>query len=183
VGETTAVLNGTVDPSGFQTTAWFEYGIDTGYGGRLPAPPSLGYDAGTTGITDAMGQITGLSVDTDYHFRLVAENSAGTRYGGALAFRTGSVGSSCASHLRVKKDPGQEYSTITAAVGDVQEDEAILIGPGGVDEILAVDTGAAFYIEGGWNCDFGRRTGTSSSIRGSVTITRGTVAVEGVIIE
>jgi sugar lactone lactonase YvrE len=71
-----ATLNGLVNPSGQATTYRFEYGTTTNYGTSAPIP---GGSAGSG--TEAVAEqttITGLSLATTYHYRLVAESSAGT---------------------------------------------------------------------------------------------------------
>jgi hypothetical protein len=84
VGDTSAKLNGTVNPNGQATTAYFEYGTSTAYGTKTAAK-SVGSGGGSTGIAVA---ITGLTASTTYHVRLVATNAAGTSNGGDVAFTT-----------------------------------------------------------------------------------------------
>jgi hypothetical protein len=84
VTDTGAKLNGTVDPNGQATTAYFEYGTTTGYGTKT-AVKSIGSGTSATGISIA---VTGLKPGTVYHFRLVAANAAGTGTGGDMTFAT-----------------------------------------------------------------------------------------------
>ena len=72
-----ATLNGTVNPNGLATTHYFQYGKTASYG-LLTTPVSAG--SGSTQIS-VNGQITDLTSDTAYHYRLVAFNSLGTVYG------------------------------------------------------------------------------------------------------
>ena len=71
-----ATLNALINPLGTDTTCEFEYGTDTSYSlGTLPCVPSdLG--SGTSDVA-ASQQITGLSANTTYHYRVVATNSLG----------------------------------------------------------------------------------------------------------
>jgi hypothetical protein len=78
-----ATLNGTVDPHGLTTTAYFQYGTTTSYG--LTTPPQS--KSGNT-YQNISANISGLTASTIYHFRIVATNSAGTRYGADRTFRT-----------------------------------------------------------------------------------------------
>ena len=78
-----AKLNGTVDPNGLTTTVHFEYGTTTGYGSTTANSTHTG---NTTQSVSA--NITGLSPNTTYHFRLVGTNNGGTRYGHDRTFRT-----------------------------------------------------------------------------------------------
>jgi len=78
-----ATLNGSVDPHGLPTTVYFQYGTTTSYG-LTTAPQSK------TGNTyqNVTANISGLTASTTYHFRIVATNNAGTRYGSDRTFTT-----------------------------------------------------------------------------------------------
>jgi hypothetical protein len=72
-----AVLNGVVNPNGFNTTYYFEHGQDTTYGYRTSAiNAGSGNDDISVDARVAIGDENAL-----YHFRLVAENSAGISFG------------------------------------------------------------------------------------------------------
>jgi hypothetical protein len=80
VTETSATLNGTVDPNGSPTTYHFEYGTTAAYGSQSPdAHASAGA---------VWADLTGLSAATTYHYRLVASNAAGTSVGSDQTFTT-----------------------------------------------------------------------------------------------
>src|SRR4051794_16586209 len=84
ITETTADLNGVVDPNGSSTTYQFEYGTSAGYG--LLTPPT---DAGAgTDPVAVEAPITGLTRNTSYHYRLVATSVAGISRGADRTFRT-----------------------------------------------------------------------------------------------
>ena len=75
--EDCATLNGSVNPNGQATDAWFEWGTTTSYGNS-----TFHQDMGTGTSTIAFSAlVTGLDPDTTYHFRAVAHNSLGTSYG------------------------------------------------------------------------------------------------------
>jgi len=78
-----ASLNGTVNPHGLSTTVRFQYGTTTSYGSRTPNQTKTG---NTTQNVAAI--ISGLAVNTTYHFRIVATNSRGTSYGADRTFTT-----------------------------------------------------------------------------------------------
>jgi hypothetical protein len=78
-----ATLNGSVDPHGLTTTVHFEYGTTTSYG-RTTA---IQNKTGNT-YQNVAANISGLAASTTYHFRIVATNSAGTRYGSDRTFTT-----------------------------------------------------------------------------------------------
>jgi hypothetical protein len=84
VQDTSAKLNGSVNPNGQATTAYFEYGTSTAYGTKTAAK-SVGSGTGSTGIAVA---ISGLAASTTYHVRLVATNGAGTSTGVDVVFAT-----------------------------------------------------------------------------------------------
>ncbi len=84
VGQTTATLNGTVDPQGSDTTYHFEYGTSSSYGLQT-TESSAG--AGTGGV-DASANLAGLTTDTTYHYRVVATNEAGVTRGGDHTLHT-----------------------------------------------------------------------------------------------
>ncbi|MHB8481739.1 MAG: beta strand repeat-containing protein, partial [Nitrospiria bacterium] len=79
-----ATLNGSVNPNGVTATAWFEYGLSATYGSST-ASQSLA--AGSTAVA-VSAAVTGLSVNTVYHFRLDAANNGGTSYGLDASFTT-----------------------------------------------------------------------------------------------
>ena len=82
VTSNSATLNGTINPNGASTAYYFEYGRTTAYGSTT-ITTSAG--SGTAEVT-VTANITGLSADTTYHFRLVAANSIGTTSGSDQTF-------------------------------------------------------------------------------------------------
>ena len=81
-----ATLNGSLNPHGLTTTVSFQYGTTTAYGSTTPMQTQTG-----STYRDIAANISGLSPNTLYHFRIVATNSAGTRFGGDRTFTTLSV--------------------------------------------------------------------------------------------
>ncbi len=71
-----ATLNGRVLPNGLATNAWFEYGPTSAYGSTTTLQ-TIG--SGTTNV-NVTAALTGVAPG-GYHFRSVAQNSAGTSYG------------------------------------------------------------------------------------------------------
>jgi subtilisin-like proprotein convertase family protein len=72
-----AQLNGFATPNGSAATAWFEWGTSTGYGVTTP-PVALGTNYSVVFVTN---QISGLTTNLPYHFRLVVSNAVGVTYG------------------------------------------------------------------------------------------------------
>ncbi len=66
----TAILTGTVDPVGVDTTYSFQYGATSSYGAQTPTRNA---SAGTVSAV-----LYGLTPGTVYHYRLVVTNLAGT---------------------------------------------------------------------------------------------------------
>jgi phosphodiesterase/alkaline phosphatase D-like protein len=85
VTATGATLNGTVNANDLSTTVEFEYGTDTGYGTTVTAAESPVTGTSDTSVSYAL---SGLSADTEYHFRVAATNSEGTTYGDDQTFTT-----------------------------------------------------------------------------------------------
>jgi hypothetical protein len=77
VGPTSALVNGTVNPEGQATTYYFQYGTTTAYG-LQSSPTNAGSGTGNVAVHSTL---TGLSTGTTYHYRLAAQNAAGTSYG------------------------------------------------------------------------------------------------------
>lgn len=81
---TSATLNGSVNPFGHATTWYFEYGTTTSYGTKTPLQSA---GSGTSSIS-VSANVTGLKAGKTYHYRLVAQNTAGTANGSDITFLT-----------------------------------------------------------------------------------------------
>jgi len=79
---TTVTLNGTINPNGLSSVAWFEWGTGVSYGNASPAQ-SVG-----AGMTDASvsQSISGLQSGIEYHYRIVGQNSDGSATGNDQVF-------------------------------------------------------------------------------------------------
>jgi len=78
-----ATLNGSVDAHGLTTTVYFQYGTTTSYGHTTLNQIKTGNT-----YQSISANISGLTASTTYHFRIVATNSGGTRYGSDRTFTT-----------------------------------------------------------------------------------------------
>ncbi|MDQ3036072.1 MAG: hypothetical protein M3Y87_26965, partial [Myxococcota bacterium] len=92
-----ATLNGSADPNGFATTAWFRYSptnpgtcSDT-FGIRAPTSSGTSIGSGTLPVTYSRA-ITGLSPGTTYYACAIASSSIGTSLGEVLSFTTPAAG-------------------------------------------------------------------------------------------
>ncbi|MDW5593515.1 NHL repeat-containing protein [Conexibacter stalactiti] len=89
--ESTARLWGRVDPNRQATRYWFEWGVSDSYGQSIPAARDGDAGRGDNPL-EVSRSIVGLQAGTTYHYRVVAENDAGTVYGADRTFTvTGSV--------------------------------------------------------------------------------------------
>ena len=84
VSQSTVVLNGNVNPSGVETSYWYEYGPTSSLGSftasQLIGGGYMTYAAPTT--------LTGLAASTVYYYRIAAQNQYGKVYGSVLSFQT-----------------------------------------------------------------------------------------------
>ena len=85
VTSSAATLNGTVSAGGASTNVTFEYGLTASYGTTVPGVP--GTVTGNT-VTPVSANISGLTVSTTYHYRIVGVNSVGTSNGSDMTFFT-----------------------------------------------------------------------------------------------
>jgi hypothetical protein len=84
VAQTTATIAGSVNPQGTATTYHFEYGTSTSYGLQTDEQ-----DAGAgSAAVDVHADLSGLTSDTTYHYRVVATNAAGVTRGADRTLRT-----------------------------------------------------------------------------------------------
>jgi hypothetical protein len=82
----TATVSGTVDPQGWDTTYYFQYGTSTAYGASWPTVP---VDMGAlSGAQSVVIELQNLQPGTVYHYRLLASNGGGVTYGPDMAFAT-----------------------------------------------------------------------------------------------
>jgi len=111
-----ATLTGSLAPNGFDTHYYFQWGTSTSYGNTTPEPP--GTDAGSEkGAITAQTDLSGLTPNTTYHYRLVGTNSFGTTFGADQKFTT-------SGPPRITAKPvtaiGHETATLNAEVNPDQ---------------------------------------------------------------
>ena len=82
---TSATLNGSVNPNGLATTYYFQWGTTTGYGNTTTIV-SAGSGSSAVAVS---ANLTGLTLNGTYHFRLMAENSDGSSTGADMVFVAG----------------------------------------------------------------------------------------------
>jgi secreted trypsin-like serine protease len=84
VGQTSAQLNGEINPNENVTANYFKWGATTAYGNTTP-PATTNNGLGTI---PASATISGLAPSTTYHFRYVGTSANGTTYGADETFTT-----------------------------------------------------------------------------------------------
>jgi len=84
ISQSTAILNGDINPNGVQTSYWYEYGSTEALGSFTP-PQLVG---GGYVVYGAPGAVVGLKSNTFYYYRLTAQNQYGKVYGAVSSFKT-----------------------------------------------------------------------------------------------
>ena len=112
INSSAATLNGIVNANTLLTNVSFDWGLTSFYGNNAVATPST-----VTGTTDTpvLVNLSGLTPNTTYHFRVKANNAAGLTTGTDLTFTTSWVGIDEKAHLNVdiKPVPNDGHFTIT----------------------------------------------------------------------
>jgi len=85
IGTTTAKLKGNINPKNSSTIAYFQYGKTPAYGDSIFIIEGILNGMSPSPVTT---NLSGLEMNTTYHFRLVAINSAGISYGENKFFKT-----------------------------------------------------------------------------------------------
>ncbi|MEK7608056.1 MAG: fibronectin type III domain-containing protein [Patescibacteria group bacterium] len=107
-------LSGTVNPNGYSTTYWFEYGTSPSLG-NMTTSQSLG--SGTSGVS-LNAPLSGLSTNATYYFRLVADNTYGRTQGSITSFITSGSGLSSLPTVQTNAATGV-YQTGATLNGNV----------------------------------------------------------------
>ena len=117
IGANFVKLHATIDPQGYETTYYCEWGKTASYGNKeTPSPASVG--SGTEPVL-VEPKISWLSPETTYHYRIVVTNAEGTTYTPDQTFTT--VGN---PHARVE-DPTSIGTTSAVLRGEVNPNGAV----------------------------------------------------------
>jgi hypothetical protein len=127
-----ATVAGTINPSGLQTTWYFQFGTNTNYG--LQTTTQNTGSAATSFAASA--DLSGLQSNTTYHYRLVAQNAAGTSIGADATFKTPSPPPS-GSKLSIFGQtgfvsPSGMAGVLAGCIGDTNCAASLVIKRGGV---------------------------------------------------
>lgn len=88
ITKTSAKLEGSLDPDGYPTSWYFEWGKTAEYGQAIPLPPGTDLTTITPGSQDVSIVLGDLEPGTEYHYRLVGVNEFGSTVGADEAFTT-----------------------------------------------------------------------------------------------
>jgi phosphodiesterase/alkaline phosphatase D-like protein len=117
ISSSSATLNGSVNPNGSSTTAYFEWGTSSTLAtSSATSSQSIGSGSSSVSVT---ANLSGLSASTTYYYRVVGQNSVGTQRGSILNFTTtATTGVSFAS----KVDFTTGNAPAQVAIGDLDGD-------------------------------------------------------------
>jgi phosphodiesterase/alkaline phosphatase D-like protein len=109
IGHTGATLTGQVAPDpeggGDVSSCHFDIGTDTSYGTEVPCEQTTPYSASTPVTAD----VSGLNMETTYHYRLVAANSVDSNAGQDMTFTPRAV-------LGLSTDDASEITSVSASL-------------------------------------------------------------------
>jgi phosphodiesterase/alkaline phosphatase D-like protein len=88
ITSTSAMLNGTVNPNGQNTVAWFQWGTDASYASNTAAVLISGTNVAPVAVSNLLNGLTPL---TRYYYRLAASNNVSLSFGAGLSFITGTT--------------------------------------------------------------------------------------------
>jgi plastocyanin len=148
VGAFTATLQGSVSPGGHETTYYFEWGTDIGYGETTPVKTT---PAGTSPVSDSV-ELSGLAQQTEYHFRLVAENpsSAGLVLGTDRSFTTSAA------------NPPVPTTSAANPIGSTTATLQGSVNPGGLE--------TTYFFEWGTDTTYGKKTTVNTTPAGTAGV-------------
>ena len=111
ISQNSATLQGAVSGNGYSTSAYFEWGT-TQYFGNTTGSQLVGTNYGNSNFSST---IYGLSPNTTYYFRAVAQFGGGTQYGSVLSFTTNSGGYYGGTNIPFVSTNGASYVETTSA--------------------------------------------------------------------
>ena len=156
IGPTSARLRGKVRPNSQATTYYFEYGSSADYGNTSPTA----YAGSSYDLAQVQATVDGLAPATKYHYRVVAENDAGTTIGPDRVFATAPL--PVTETPEPKPEPEPEFAKTVVADGEGVRFKA----PGGTWQTLAA--GAELPLGVALDARRGKVNLTSVGCRGGV---------------
>ncbi len=114
ITQTKATLNATVNPNGGEVSECkLEYGTSTSYESSAPCSSLPG--AGTSAVS-VTAEALGLSLSTEYHFRVSATNAGGTNVGADESFKTAAAPVAPTTVTGSASEVTQTTATLSATV-------------------------------------------------------------------
>ncbi len=150
-GNSSATLNGTVNPNGQATQYAFQWGPTSGYGHETTLTSA---GAGSSQLSESAA-VTGLNPGTTYHYRTIAINASGTSVGPDSNFTTTGTAPAPSPAPTVG---GGSSSKVTATTANV----AATVIPNGQS--------TTYLFEYGTTSDYGFQTTPASAGSGSSSI-------------
>ncbi len=138
--DTTVVMTGQVTPNGASTRYWYQYGLTNNLG-KLTTSQIIG--SGYASLT-APTYLIGLTKDTTYYYRLVAENAFGASLGAIYSFKT--------TH-NLSAPVGNIPTVKTASASAITTTGGTLNG-----QVTANKAATTYWFEYGKNADLGNTT-------------------------
>ncbi len=131
---TAATFNGSVEAQGEATSYRFEYGTSTSYGQSVPVPDG---SASGTNVQAVSEGVTGLQLNTIYHYRLVASNGNGTSYGQDESFTTAAP---VVTEISPSNGPTEGHTTVTITGANFLDVSAVSFGANGAEFTVDSET-------------------------------------------
>lgn len=131
---TVATLNGTVNPNGAETTAWFEWGLYPFNNTNITAPVAVGSGSAAVGVSVPL---SGLTPGINYHARLVASNAFGVVRGLDAQFGSPVLTLNGPSNLRIGyqgifNDPGATAMAAPLGIAGAANHSLVLKSDGSI---------------------------------------------------
>lgn len=158
IGTASARLRGKVRPNSQATTYHFEYGPTAGYG----MTTATAYAGSSYDLQQVVATVDGLAPATKYHYRVVAENDAGTTIGPDRVFMTAALPVTQSTSPESAPAPEPEFAKTIVADGKGVRFKA----PGGSWQEL--EAGAELPVGVALDARRGKVNLTSEGCRGGV---------------
>lgn len=122
----TAIVHATVNPEDEEVMGCeFEWGTSESYGQSVPCSSNPGSGVAPVEVS---AQLTSLSVETTYHFRVVATNANGTSYGGDATFTTPLHNPPAVTGVSPEAGPQAGGETVTITGSEFDEVTSVTFG-------------------------------------------------------
>lgn len=142
-----AILRSEVRANGSATSAHFEWGETTSYGHRTADVP---VGSNSYWVLKPSVEITGLTCETQYHYRAVAQNVVGSSFGSDISFVTGAC-PSCGQQDLTLSDMTVDATATYEACNSITVGPNVTVVTGGDLQLAAplVVLGDGFAVEAG----------------------------------